>query len=128
MAKQTVIDPSNLTDEQLAEINSTNDVLGYTDLQKRIAEMTGKPVAHVKDILNATQRVIAAYVREETGNRVHFGRLGVFLSRQTKTRKVNNPRQPGTQTTSVGHKKITFQPGSHTKAFVKGERQNWDDK
>lgn len=116
-------------DDELPEAQEGDrGVLGYGAMVDAVHEQTGLRKADIRKVLDMTQRVIAGHCREKVGNRAHLGRLCTFYSTQTKDRIVNDPRQKGGRLTSPAHIAIRFQPGTHAKQYMKGDRDTWDSR
>lgn len=107
---------------------STKEIYAYTDLINDIAAETSVPKSHVRKVLETAQERVANFCRSHQDGRVRFGRLGVFNSRMTKDRMVNNPQSPGNQIPSYAHLVLRFDPGTSTKAFMTDGREGWFDR
>lgn len=103
-----------------------SDVLSYTELISLIAQDTGLPKSQVRSVLEASQRMVAGFLKKNVGGRARFGRLVTFESRMTKEREVNHPQKPGEKVLSSAHVVLRTSAGSHAKAFLNGKRPTWD--
>lgn len=108
--------------------NETGEVMSYGALVDAIAASTGQKKSVVREILDHTQRTAAQFLRQQTGNRVHLGRFCTFFSVHTKKRVVNDPRNAGAKLISEPHVAVRMTPGTHTKAYMKSERETWESR
>lgn len=118
---------AQVQNKEPTEAPARGPVLSYTALIAAVATETGMRKSHVRNCLEAMQRITATHLRDDDA-RVYLGRFATLTARTTKERVVNNPRSPGARVVSHPHRTVKFTLGLVARMYLTGQRASWDER